>query len=259
MMDTIRRFAQDDTNRLETIISLLPGHVYWKDRDFKYLGCNLQQALSLGLSSPEEIIGKTDYDISPKSTADLVRISDVQVISEGVEFNFEEVVLLDSGKKATFLSTKKPLFNKQGQVIGLLGTSLDITKQKETENTLQEIISFSPGNIYWMDKNCVIEGCNEHQARFAGFSSSQEMIGKTDYDMPWKKHADEIIRLNNKIMATGETVTIEEEIKLPNGQKVIFLSTKVPRYNKQGELIGLLGVSIDITPQKAIRCTHLFE
>ena len=46
------------------IIDLLPGHIYWKDLQFRYLGCNSQQAMSLGLRTPQEIVGKTDYDLS---------------------------------------------------------------------------------------------------------------------------------------------------------------------------------------------------
>lgn len=55
------------------IFKSMPGHIYWKDRDGYYLGCNEQQAIDLGLANSDAIIGKTDYDLLPQEEAERIR------------------------------------------------------------------------------------------------------------------------------------------------------------------------------------------
>ncbi|MFN7096042.1 MAG: PAS domain-containing protein [Gammaproteobacteria bacterium] len=119
-----------------------------------------------------------------------------------------------------------------------------------TLEELEFIIDNLPGHIYWTDKNSVILGCNMNQAKYAGFTNKDEMIGKTDYDMPWKGYAAQIINVNNQVMATKQEIIVEEKVVLPNGKEAYFLSTKKPRYDHDGNVIGILGISTDITSQK---------
>ena len=122
---------------LEKIIAVTPGHVYWKDIHGVYLGCNQQQAQSLGFKSPKEIIGKTDYDLSPKEIANTFKEIDSRIMRTGIAETSEEIAVVKDNKKAIFLSKKEPLYNDQGEVMGLLGISFDITAQKEAEKELQ--------------------------------------------------------------------------------------------------------------------------
>jgi two-component system aerobic respiration control sensor histidine kinase ArcB len=115
---------------------------------------------------------------------------------------------------------------------------------------LEKIISLMPGHIYWKDVNGIYLGCNDNHAKSLGFNSTDEIVGKTDYDLPWKEQADELIRLDKKVIATREPHTTEEFVVFPNGKKATFLSQKQPLYNENNAVIGILGVSFDITDRK---------
>lgn len=124
-------------NYIEKVMNLLPTHVYWKDKNFIYLGCNDKQAETLGLKNPEEIVGKTDYDLAWTKSADEIRRIDKQVIDSGQPHVKEETVILPDGQQVTYLSTKKPIFDEKGYVVGIAGISVDITEKKQAEFELK--------------------------------------------------------------------------------------------------------------------------
>jgi len=77
------------------------------------------------------------------------------------------------------------------------------------------------------------------------------MIGKTDYEMPWRNEAHILRESDLSVMNSHETLTREEASKLANSNHVsIFLSKKTPLYGESGEVVGILGISFDITDRK---------
>lgn len=120
----------------------------------------------------------------------------------------------------------------------------------DLQSCLETIISLLPGHVYWKDLKGIFMGCNEAQALSAGFVSSKGMIGKTDYEMPWKKEADEIRKNDMIVMETKKEFVKEETSTLSNGKKIVFLSKKVPLLDNNQNVIGVLGVSLDITDRK---------
>lgn len=118
---------------LEQIIEYLPAHIYWKDTDGKYLGCNNMQASNLGLKSSADIIGKTDFELPwPDRSAEEFRENDIEVLRKGVVKTTEEKSMMD-GREVVVLSQKVPLKNQLDEIVGLLGISLDISDCKEKE------------------------------------------------------------------------------------------------------------------------------
>lgn len=163
---------------LKYIINNLPEHVYWKDKEGRYLGCNLLQATDLNLKNPEEIIGKTDYDLSPKEKADAFREVDQKIITEGKAIETEEVVE-KNGVNVVVLSKKIPLFNHDHQIIGLLGISFDISERKKMEENLKQ--SQSAAEIANQAKTEFIRNM-EHQLRtpFSGMYSIIEYLAEIE-------------------------------------------------------------------------------
>ena len=129
---------------LEYVIEQLPGSIYWKDKDGIYLGrnsYNMQKMHNTKLESSwikDAVLGKSDYDFFPKETADLYRKHDLQVMQTQQELSIEEPITLPNGKTIVQLSSKRPLYNAAGQIVGIIGNTVDITHTKIIENELHQ-------------------------------------------------------------------------------------------------------------------------
>ncbi|MEI8055593.1 MAG: PAS domain-containing protein [bacterium] len=126
----------------------------------------------------------------------------------------------------------------------------EIEQLKKAKNYLDNVLDNMPGLVYWKDKNGVILGDNEAHAKALGFSKPEDVIGKTDYDFSWKNQADEIHKNDLIAIRDGKTIIVEEEGVLPNGNKIVGLTHKSPLKDEKGKIIGLIGISIDITARK---------
>lgn len=254
--------SSDFSGLYKQAIERMPVHIYWKDKNFQYLSCNLLQAHDAGLKSVEEVIGKTDYDLFDQNTADIIRKNDMEVITTGLPCVFEEPWFGHPNGGVVFLTQKIPLLSDHGEIIGLTGISFNITERKKVEEkmlsekkvmeqTLANIIDNLPGHVYWKNKDSVYQGCNLAQAKSAGLTSQNEIIGKTDYQMPWSNEADILRESDLMVMNSRETLTREEASKLANSDQVsMFLSKKTPLFDESGDVVGILGISFDITDRK---------
>lgn len=129
----------DSKNLLQNVLNTVPSRIFWKDEDSVYLGCNDLFADDASLNNSEEIIGKTDSDLPwGKTEAALYRNDDREVmISDQPKIRFEELQTRSDGIQTWLETSKIPLKDQKGNVIGVLGTYADITERKEAE---QEII-----------------------------------------------------------------------------------------------------------------------
>jgi PAS domain S-box-containing protein len=135
---TERAIALKQTSQmLQAVLDTVPLRIFWKDRDLNYLGCNRVFAADAGKDSPQELIGKSDYDMAWKATADLYRQDDAEVIATGREkLSFEEPMELPDGSRIWLSTSKVPLRDIHGVVTGVLGTYENITARKQTEQAL---------------------------------------------------------------------------------------------------------------------------
>ncbi|MFU8797503.1 MAG: PAS domain-containing protein [Gammaproteobacteria bacterium] len=113
--------------------------------------------------------------------------------------------------------------------------------------TLEETIAQLPEHVYWKNKEGVTLGSNNLNAQHLGLQCSAEMIGKTDYDVLSQEQANKLRANDQEVMRTGLAKIVEETGFLPNGDAVLYLSHKTPWRNNHNEIIGILGISIDIT------------
>lgn len=129
-----------DRSILENILSTIPYFVFWKDRTSRYLGANRAFTESAGLASPEEIVGKTDYDLPWRlEETEAYRADDAAIMASGTpRLHYEETQQQQDGTVITLETSKVPLRNRDGEVIGILGVYSDVTMRKEMELRLRE-------------------------------------------------------------------------------------------------------------------------
>jgi PAS domain S-box-containing protein len=104
--------------------------------------------------------------------------------------------------------------------------------------------------ICWKDVNGVYLGCNQAEAEVLGFKASKEVIGKSDYDLSWKHEAEVPRKTDQRIMQSRKVEEILETVTASNGKEIVMLTKKSPFYDDKGNVIGIIGVSIDITDRK---------
>ena len=123
---------------VQKVVDHLPIRLFWKDRQSVYQGCNLAFAQDVGLESPEQIRGKTDFDLPwAKDQAGDYRADDAEVMDTGIaKTNFEERQTRVNDTDLWLATSKQPIYDEKGVMRGVLGTYQDITEQKRTEEAL---------------------------------------------------------------------------------------------------------------------------
>lgn len=131
---------RDSQQMLQLILDHIPQRVFWKDRDSVYLGCNRNFAEAAGVASPQELVGKTDYDLAwTEEETKSYRECDRRVMElDAPALHIIESQRQADGKQAWLDTNKIPLHDGAGRVVGILGTYEDITERQNAENALRE-------------------------------------------------------------------------------------------------------------------------
>ncbi len=144
---TERKQAEDALrtahNLLHTIVENAPIRVFWKDTESQYLGCNTAFAHDAGMDSPENIIGKDDFQMGWHEQADLYRADDKRVMDDDTpKLDYEEPQTTPDGNAIWLRTSKVPLHDETGKVFGILGIYEDITNHKKTELEREQYFKF---------------------------------------------------------------------------------------------------------------------
>jgi PAS domain S-box-containing protein len=122
---------------LRLVLDTIPIRVFWKDKDLKYLGCNMQFAIDAGLRSTEEVINKSDLDMSWAEHAELYRTYDNTVIETGMpNLHYEQLETRSDGSVKWLRTSKMPLFDAEAEIKGILGIYEDISEHKLAEDLI---------------------------------------------------------------------------------------------------------------------------
>ncbi len=181
---TDRKQAQDALQKskdlLQSVVENVPVRVFWKDRDLRYLGCNIQFAGDAGCSSPDKMTGKTDFEMGWKDLAEVYQADDRAVMDTGVpKIGFEEPQTTPDGDTIWLRTSKVPLRDDGNRVIGVLGIYEDITERKQAEQQLRKLaqaVEQSPESIVITNLDAEIEYVNEAFLSATGYSR-EEVIG----------------------------------------------------------------------------------
>jgi len=131
---------QEKEQYLRLILNNIPQQVFWKGTNLTFMGCNRNWAIAIGLTDPEEIIGKTDYDLLPSTeVAEQFRAQDLKILASGTPtlHQIAPKVRSSDGKTVWLDISKIPIHDTNGNIVGILGVVDDITQRKEAEEALK--------------------------------------------------------------------------------------------------------------------------
>ncbi|MDO8953697.1 MAG: PAS domain-containing sensor histidine kinase [Gammaproteobacteria bacterium] len=113
---------------------------------------------------------------------------------------------------------------------------------------LDPILLHAPCAMFWKNLDGTFSGCNKLFLAMSGFSDYSELIGKNDYDLPWKKFADGYIKDDQYVISTGKTITRVENI--PSLDRTVISETTKSPLIENNKIIGVIGICLDITDRR---------
>lgn len=247
-------------NSLATsVLDALPELIYVKDCDGRYLVSNQTHLKFHNFTDRKEILGKTAFDLYPYDLATKFHEDDLRVMGKGKTIvNPDEQLITPEGKVFWIHNTKQPLRDRNGQIFGLIGIARNITETPETalalqqhEHLLDALMETLPDQIYFKDRKSRFIRVNSAMLDWIDLDNTNQIIGKTDFDFFSYEHAQQAFEDEQNLIQTGEPILHKEEKETwPNGSTNWVSSSKLPIRDDQDQIIGLYGMSRDITERK---------
>lgn len=117
----------------------------------------------------------------------------------------------------------------------------------------RELVNLIPAALFWKDSDGVFLGCNIKFAILAGLTNTADIVGKTDFDLPWANKAKAYRSDDAQVIRSGiPKLNIEETLILDDGKRLVLLTSKTPLFSHEGNAMGILGIFQDITERKAM-------
>jgi len=242
---------------LKTLMDNIPDSVYFKDENHRFIMVNAAKAAHSNVK-PEEMMGKTDFDFLPPEQAQKIVDDDTMMMRCGQPIiNKLEKLTREDGSERWVSVTKIPRVNEEGDIAGTMGISRDVTEWKQTEEELarnhellQTLMDTIPDSVYFKDMQHRFILVNKAKAE-RWHVSPQSMLGKTDFDYLPQDQAQKACDDDTKVLQTGiPLINVMEKITRSDGVEQWFSVTKVPRFDRNGVIIGTMGISRDITAWK---------
>lgn len=242
---------------IDNVINTIPVRVFWKDKNLRYLGCNKPFAKDAGFDSQEELIGKTDYDMSWRQQAELYRADDTTVMETGIpKIGYEEPQTTPNGNTIWLRTSKVPLKDNEGNVIGVLGTYEDITQSKMAEQQLKEseeryrsLAESTQDLIALHDMDGVIHYVNQAVFNISGYTRD-EIVGKNILMFVPKKHRKAIYERHAKRISGYMGVEQYETEFINKFDTLIPVQVTSTPIIKEGRIEFIMIVAHDLTQRK---------
>lgn len=240
---------------LDNFVNNTPTYIYIKDIDGRHLFINRKFENEYNLDN-EEVQGKTDYDLFPKHIAEGFRATDGKVIQTESIVSLEEISIINSEKRI-HLSIKFPLYDSDGKIYAVGGISQNITEHKQAEEALSKerkllrtILDSALDFIYVKDTEGRFIMINSAHLQSLG-KSSTEVIGKLGIEVYSPEVAAQFNADEKMIIETGQPIVDKDEMRLNQMSEPIWLrTTKVPLRDDDGTIVGIVGITRDITGRK---------
>jgi PAS domain S-box-containing protein len=270
--DLSQKLSTRASLKLEDLANATPVPCYWMDLNHVVLGANTSALEDFGSSdSPEKLIGQKLDHIYPQAMAAELVENQRQTIEKKTAVTIQASI--KSIKWPHYKITLTPLQDEAGNTIGIyavctntgaeghLGQNITNNQVQQQEykgarasilKQLEEMAEDIPAAFFWTDLNHIFLGVNSVGLKEVGISDCPEkIIGGTMYDVYPKAVADELTSNHQQVIATGKTLRKEEVIRnFTTGKLQHYKVNHTPLRDDEGNIIGLYGVSINITAEK---------
>lgn len=248
-----------DSSLLRVLMDTIPDRIYFKDLQSRFVRNNAAHARYLGVASPEECVGKSDFDYFSRAHAEHAFADEQEIIRTGVPIIAKtERVTMRDGTQGWASSTKMAWRDALGRIVGTFGLTRDVTaakdaeeKLKEERNLLRTIIDHLPSRLYVKDLESRYVLNNRAHLAALGVKSQEDSLGHTTVHFFPGERGQQALA-DDRLVYSGETVILNQEKSDfgPEGDVHWSLVTKVPLRDIRNKLIGLVGISHDITRRK---------
>jgi len=248
-----------DSTILRVLMDTIPDRIYFKDLQSRFVRNNPAQARSLGAASPEACVGKTDFDFFSADHARRALADEQEIIRTGepVIGKIERITMRD-GTKGWVSTTKLPWRDSSGRIIGTFGLSRDITAAKDAEEKLNDerkllrtIIDHLPSRIFVKDTAANYILNNSAHLEILGLKAQADALGKSTLDFFPGARGEQALADDREVLSGGAAIINQEKSDFGAGAQAHWsLTTKVPLHDRHGEIVGIVGISHDITRRK---------
>jgi PAS domain S-box-containing protein len=241
---------------LHALMENIPDFIYFKDEKNRFVRVNKASGEDRGIT-PEDFIGKTDFDIFTEEAAKKCFADDDRVMKTGKPLiNRIEKITYLNGMERWFSATKVPRYDEKGKIIGTIGITRDITERKQAEENvknakdeLQIILDSAPAIIFYKNTEGKIIRANKALADLLRLPV-RDIIGKTAEDIFSNEQAEKMRKDDREIIISGKPKRgIIQPHPTPDGLRFL-ISDKIPYRDKKGKITGVIVLAKDITVQR---------
>lgn len=246
----------EERNLLRTVIDTIPDVIYVKDREHRFVLCNHIPVSSKQSTDPQLYLGKTDFDFHPPEAAERFRAEEQAIFNTGQPVLRQEMALVREDDTVVWLlTTKVPLRNQQGEIIGLAGISNDITALKLATNALaaseekfRQLVETMGSGLAVYDLDGRLTYVNERFCTMLGYART-ELVGTC---AAIYVDVDGQIELEQQLAKRLQGISSVYELmaRCKDGRYRHWLVSGSPLRDEQGQVIGSFAVVTDITLHK---------
>jgi PAS domain S-box-containing protein len=247
----------NERNLLRTLIDSLPDRIYVKDTSSRFIVCNKAVADDSGAKNPEELLGKTDFDLYPRENAQAYYNEEQQVMRTGVPLiNEERPGVSGTGDPVWALNTKVTWRDGSGKVIGIVGANRDITARKKAEEAFREseqrykmVVDNIGIGVSLIGPKMEVLSLNERMKKwFPGIDVSTKPLCYKSFNDPPR---DEVCSYCPTFRTLQDGQIHEAVTETPvGGRTVNFRVVSSPIRDSDGHIIAAIEVVEDITEHR---------
>jgi PAS domain S-box-containing protein len=227
---------------LRMLMDNMPDTIYFKDPQSRFTRVNRAQAEVLGLKSPDEAVGKNDFDFFAPEHAQAASADERRILEsgQGMIGKTERIRRADGGFRWV-TATKVPLRDGSGKVVGLVGMSRDVTENVMAEHLLQVLADNLPELVYIKDTQGRYVIDNATHRNFLGLQRVGQLVGKTAFDF-YPRELAEKIRADDQAVLDSKLPLLNREEYFTNlrGEKTLVSTSKIPYRDEEGNIVGLV-------------------